>query len=238
MDVKQAMKSINVLTAASAVSMSELTPFAVLRRLKKGEHLFNDRDRVHHFFFIASGIAALYKLNSASEKKVLFIYGAGAVLNEELTDGKSASVECELLTDSWIVCIERGKFLDVCKCDFGLAKALMDSMSLKVRRLCHQMKNTPNTVLGERRIASKLWKLSRDFGVLCTKGTRINFDLTITYLAYMLGSKRETVSRQLKTLTDRGLVIIDKNTFIIPNRGKLMDYFKGRRGKSPVTSSE
>lgn len=229
MKVKQAMENINVLTAASAASMAALVPFAVLRRLKKGEHLFHDRDRVRRFFFIADGIAALYKLNNDSEKKVLFVYGAGAMINEELTDGKPTSVACELLADSWVVCIEREKFLAVCERDSMLAKALMDSMSLKVRRLCHQMKNTPNTVLGDRRIASKLWKLSRDFGVPCAKGTRINFDLTITYLAHMLGSKRETVSRQLKTLIGKGLVIIGKNTFIIPDRDKLMHYFKRTR---------
>jgi len=86
------------------------------------------------------------------------------------------------------------------------------------------MRNTPSSVRGDKRIAAKLWRLSRDFGVPYERGTKINFDLTITYLAGMSGLKRETVSRHLKLLSDRHLVIAGKNTFIIPDRGKLKRY--------------
>ena len=85
------------------------------------------------------------------------------------------------------------------------------------------MKNTTNNLRGDKRIAAKLWKLSRDHGVKTKYGTEINFDLTITTLAEFLGSQRETVSRQVKILTSAGLLIIQNSRFIIPDREKLLD---------------
>jgi CRP-like cAMP-binding protein len=87
------------------------------------------------------------------------------------------------------------------------------------------MKNTSNNLRGDRRIAAKLWKLSRDHGVKTSRGVEINFDLTITTFAEFLGSQRETVSRQIKTLTDAGLLIVKNSRFIIPSREKLLEFF-------------
>lgn len=225
MDIKEAVKSMPVLQAANPASLATLIPCAIIKRFKKGRHLFLDGDEARQVYFLVEGAAALYKASNHHEKKVIFIYGPGALLNETILDGKPTSVNCELLSDAQILCFEWRRFLYACEQDFMLSKAVMDSMSLKIRRMYRQMKNTPNAVRGDRRIAAKLWKLSRDHGIPCPGGVMINFDLTITFLADLLGSKRETVSRQLKLLTGRNLVVINRNRFIIPNRDELKKYF-------------
>ncbi len=50
-------------------------------------------------------------------------------------------------------------------------------------------------------------------------------ELSITYLADMLGSRRETVSRQLKHLTDQGLVHVLRGKIVIPDRDALSAFF-------------
>lgn len=226
MDIKEAAQKIPVLQAANPASLSALMPYALSKRFAKGKHLFFDNDNSQNVYFLVTGTAALYKLNSNHEKKVISIYGAGAMLNEVALDYKPESVSCEFLSNSYVLYFDRNRFLFVCEQDFRLSKAVMDSMSLKIRSLYHQMKNTVNTVRGDKRIAAKLWKLSKDHGVPCGKGTMIGFDLTITYLSELVGSKRETVSRQLKMLTEQNLVIIDGNRFLIPDRDRLLAYFK------------
>ena len=66
---------------------------------------------------------------------MLFVCGTGAMLNEVILDGKAASVECELLVDTLVAHVQKDIFLNVCGDDFMFARAVMDSMSLKVRRL-------------------------------------------------------------------------------------------------------
>lgn len=176
-------------------------------------------------FAVIDGTVAVYKMGSTGEKRGMFIFGAGNMLNEDSMYGSRFSMNAEALRDSEVLCVGMGAFEAACAKDLELSKAVMQSISMKVRRLYHLMKNTSNNLRGDRRIAAKLWKLSRDHGVKTAEGVGINFDLTITALAEFLGSQRETVSRQVKTLTDAGLLIVKKSRFIIPNREKLMEFF-------------
>lgn len=43
----------------------------------------------------------------------------------------------------------------------------------------------------ERKIAAKLWKLGRDFGVDTEDGVMIDIDLTITLMADLVGAPRK-----------------------------------------------
>ncbi|MDR2484609.1 MAG: Crp/Fnr family transcriptional regulator [Treponema sp.] len=226
MTVQEALTKIEVIAAASSASHAVLAPDSAVKNYKKGEHIFFDKEETGSFYGVLAGTAAIYKMSSTFEKRGMFIYGAGALLNEESIDGKPASVNAELLRDSQILRIRRSAFLRACVADPALSKAFMDSMAMNIRRLYHLMKNTSNNLRGDRRIAAKLWKLSRDHGVQTEAGIEISFDLSITALAEFLGSQRETVSRQVKTLCDNGLVIVKNSRFIIPNRKKLLNYFE------------
>ena len=55
----------------------------------------------------------------------------------------------------------------------------------------------------------KLWKLSKDYGVKVDKGTLIDLKISITYLADMFGTPRETISRALRQLQELELVIYE-----------------------------
>ena len=160
------------------------------------------------------------------EKKVIFILDKGKLINEVVLQGIPASINCEAFEEAQILCFDRQDFLRVMEQDFSLTKSVLASLAMKVRRLYRQMKNTPNSVRGDKRIAAKLWKLSRDYGVPGQGGTTINIDVSITYLAEMLGSRRETVSRQLKILVSQGLIRINDGQITIVDRDKLSEYFK------------
>ena len=77
----------------------------------------------------------------------------------------------------------------------------------------------------DKRVAAKLWKLSKDYGVETEEGILIDVKISITYLADMLGSSRETISRAVKELEKMDMVRIQHRKFIV-NREKLNQYFK------------
>lgn len=222
---KSVFEQFVILQKASKKTKENLLPYATIKSFRKNEHLYLDRDEVTQIYFLMEGTASFYKLGNNQEKKVIFIHKNGDILNEELLDGKMASVNCEFLTSSKVLCFETKKFLTCLENDFLLTKAVMDAMSLRIRRLYHQMKNTVNSMRGDKRMAAKLWKLARDHGRPCSQGTEIDFPLTITYLAELLGSKRETVSRQVKELSNQSLLVIERNRFIIPDCDELLKYF-------------
>lgn len=226
MNLKEACPTLKILNSARGDSLEKLISFGVLKKYEKGEHLFFDRENVDYLYFIVQGKAALYKLNNNHEKKVILVYGNGELLNEVMLQDVTASINCEFLSDTVVAMFCKKKFIAVMESDFGLTKAVIDSMALKIRRLYHQMKNTSNSVRLDKQIAAKLWKLSLDHGIKCKDGIMIDFDLTITYLADMVGSKRETVSRQLKILIEKKIIIISKSRFIVTDRELLLKYFE------------
>lgn len=226
MTLQEAFECSDVLRQASAASRREIAEFGFMKRFAKGQHIFCDREDVGVLYVLLEGLASLYKINSLGEKKVIFVYGPGNMLNEVMLQELPASVSCEVKEDAQVLVLPRERFWSVMERDPALTRAVVQSMALKIRRLYRQLKNTTNALSGGKRLAAKLFKLARDYGVENQGETLIDMNLSITYLAEMLGSKRETVSRQAKNLNGLGLIHIQKNRIYIPDMEKLSNYFK------------
>lgn len=226
LDLKSAMAKAFVLQQASSASLAALYDYGVLKRYAKGRHLFFDKDAVESLYFVVEGKAALYKINAVQDKKVIFIYGPGHMLNEVMLQNLPASVNCEILAPAVILSFPKTRFLQVMAHDFNLSRAVMESMALKIRRLYRQIQNTSGSMRLGKRLAAKLWKLSRDHGVEHAQGVEIDMDLSVSFLAELLGAQRETVSRQIKLLGEQNLVLFQNKRFIITNREKLLQYIQ------------
>lgn len=211
---------------SSQATRAALLACSFQKQLRKGSHLFLDRSEGDGLYLLLEGVVSLYKINSLGEKKVVFAYGPGNLLNEEIVYGHPESINCEVLEDSKVLVIPKEQFVKLLAGDSGLMMAFFDSMALKIRRMYRQLKNTTNALNGEKRLAAKLYKLAKDYGVERNGKIVIQMNLTITYLAEMMGSKRETVSRQMKHLVEHGLIETEKNRITIPDPQKLSDYFK------------
>jgi len=226
MKLSEAVDLIDILKVAKQYTKEALIYYGSLKEYKKGEYIFLDRSKVDNVYFLVKGTVALYKLNKHGEKRVIFVYGKSAILNEVIIQNEVSSVNCEVLEESLLLSFNREQFIELMKNDFDFTKAIMDELALKVRRLYHQLKNTCNNTTIDKQIAAKLWKLSKDNGIKGEIGIEINFDLSITYLAELLGSRRETVSRAVKILTNNKLITVKKNRFYVIDRELLLQYFK------------
>lgn len=207
-------------------SREELATYGSVQLLAKKEHLFWNQDLVNQLYIVVEGLVVLYRINSSDEKKVFFTLGKNQIVNEEILQGMPSSVSCEALTKSVILCFPREQILDLVKKDFELGRLLFHSLSQKMRRAYRQLKNTSTSIRGDKKIAAKLWRLSGDSTITSCDNGRFKVLITITFLADMLGSKRETVSRQLKTLVQKGLIEIGDGGIFVLDRDRLVDYFK------------
>ena len=220
------LKGIEAFSEAKCETLDTLADCFSVRWYKRGEHVCKDKEECSSLYIVKSGLVSLYKMSSQGEKKVIFILGKGKMINEVVLQGMPSSISCDVFEPSEILCWNKDTFLHIMSQDFDLTKGVLCSLSSKTRRLYRQLKNTSNSVRADKRIAAKLWKLSGDYGVACEEGICIDMDLSITYLADMLGSQRETVSRQIKILKEHGLVGIEDKKFIVYDREKLASYFK------------
>ena len=211
--IAEACQVPKVLQDVGQATREKLITNGLIRSYKKGEIIFRDQQEVDRFYFVISGYVNLYKVNMKQSQKVIFIYGAGEMLNEVLIDRPKASINCEALSE-------------VVEQDFGLTLAIMKSSVKKTRRLYRQLANTSNMVHVDSQVASKLWKLARDYGEVTEEGVKINFELSISFLADMIGSKRETVSRIVNRFCKEGLLRTRRNIFIVVDMNGIKDYSK------------
>ena len=179
MTAKEALEKADFFSAASAGSRDEIAGFAYIRRYGKGAHVFYDREESTCLYFLVEGVASLYKINSLGEKKVIFVYGPGILLNEDSLQRLTSAVTCEVREDSLVMVLPADRFIQVMNKDGRLAREVMGAMALIFRRLYRRLKNTTNALSGEKRLAAELFKLGKDYGVCSGDGTLIEMNSSI-----------------------------------------------------------
>lgn len=208
------------------VSLDKLEDLGEIKKCKAGKHLFRDKENVNTLYIVMSGNVSLYKLNENGQKRVIFILGKGKMINESLMQNLPSSINCEIFEEAQILSYDKKAFLSIMENDFTLTKNVMVSLDMKVRRLYRQLKNATGVIRMEKKLAAKLWKLSKDYGIKCDNGVIINMNISVTYLADLLGSKRETISRALKILLNENLIEYDNKKIKVINQEKLSQFFK------------
>jgi len=207
-------------------TLRKLSNIIRVNRYEKAKVLFRDKDIVDNIYIVLKGKASLYKFNEKGQKKVIFILGEGDFINEVILQNSTASINCETVEDSQIMHCNTVELLQVMEESFELTKIVLSSLSLKVRRMYRQFKNTTGVLSMGKRVASKLWKLGRDYGIPLNNGILIDMEISITYLADLFGAQRETISRACKELGELGLIEYSNKKFIIKDEEKLLEYFK------------
>lgn len=221
----EALKKIIIFKNINSKTIEYIKQFSTLKLYKEKDHVFIDKDEIMNIYFIILGKAALYKINNFGDKKIIFIFDDGKILNEHSLQNIKVSISCEILEDSIIMSVPCNIFFKAMEKDFILSKSIIDSMSLNIRRLYRQLQNTTNNLECEKRLASKLLKLAKDNGICCENIVKINVPLTITYISEMIGSRRETVSRQITKLSKLGFIEFKNNFIFIKDIEKLRNYF-------------
>lgn len=222
------LKKLPLFNNINPVSFERLSNIGYIKSLKKDQYLFRDKDDVERIYIVINGKVALYKLSESAQKKVVFILGKNEIINAVIIDDLSASINCQCFEDAEVLSFEKNKFMDIMKDDFELTKEVIKSLSMKVRRLYRQSKNSIPIKI-EKKLAAKLYKLAKDHGIKVNEGTLIDMNLTITYLGQMLGTQRETISRAMKILEKHNLVLNKEKKIIVRDSEKLAAFFKGEK---------
>ena len=223
--IKQ-LENMEIFKNISEASLKQLALLGEVKKHTVGSHLFRDKEDITTLYFVVMGSVSLYKLNENGNKRVIFILGEGKIINDVIIQDLPSSVNCEIFEEALILSYDKYTFLNIMEKDFILSKNIICSLAMKVRRMYRQLKNATGVIKMEKRLAAKLWKLSKDYGVSCDNGIVINMNISITYLADLLGSKRETISRALKILLNENLIEYKDKKIKVISQEKLAEFFK------------
>lgn len=225
MESYKSLEQLWILEECSPDTRQRFMQLGKITSYPKGHICLRAQEDNSNIFFVLKGKVQIYNLTKCGKKKILFILGKDNIANESLA-GNRNTIFCETIENCSFYVIRRELLLSLMEKDFQLTKALLQYQERKIWRLEHQMKNTVGSIYLERKLASKLWKLARDFGIRTDKGILIDMDLSITFLADLLGAPRETTSRVCRKLVDFGLILIEKKKIYITNAEKIALFYK------------
>lgn len=219
------LDNITVFNNIKNESKIELEQKLTLLNIDKKSTLFYEKEFVEDVYFIQSGKVSIFKINENGERKVIFILKTGDMINEVCLDReKNTTFGCDIFEKSTILKCNSKDFIKIMEEDFSLTKNILLHSQNVNRRLYRQLKNSVAIRL-DKKLAAKLYRIGREFGEKEGDWTFIKANISITYIADMLGSKRESVSRAMKQLQDCGLVKIENKKIYIKKEG-LSEYFK------------
>lgn len=226
MHIKDLIETIPLLSQSTQPSKTKMKTYAITQKIKKGEYLFYVREEIERIYIMISGYAVLDRVNQNNDRRAIFLMAQGDIINEEVLEKPVSSTNCYALTDLEVISFTRIQFLEIMEHDFYFTRMILASMSLKMRKLFHQVENTTKMMLLEKQIASRLWKIGRDFGIQKENYLEIPFNMTITFLADLVGSNRETISRVVKKLSKEQLISIQNGNCHIYDMDALIEIVK------------
>lgn len=226
MNKRKAVSQLPVFEGVAPETMEKLLSAGNVSEVSKGTLLVRARDPVSSVFFQVSGKSVIYNLTHSGKRKILFVFGPGELLNEHVLNNQTSSVYCETYEKSKIFELPSSEFIRLMAEDFTLTKNILEAQEKKIWRLSHQLKNSMGSIYLEKKLAAKLWKLARDFGIPTDEGVEIDMNITVTFLADMLGAPRETTSRTCSALYEYGLIKVNKKRITLPDSDKMAAFFK------------
>ena len=226
MNKRKMLTQLPIFEGLSPETIEKLMLSGNVLEVPKGTMLIRARESLSSVFIQLSGKSVVYNLTHSGRRKILFIFGVGELLNENVFNSQTSSVYCETFERSKVFEIPAVELMRLMASDFTLTKHILSAQEKKIWRLSHQLKNSMSSIYLEKKLAAKLWKLSRDFGVKKEDGLEIDMNLTITFLADMLGAPRETTSRTCTALIEQGLITIHKKRITLLDPDGMSRFFK------------
>lgn len=190
---------------------------ALVKEIKKGEHLFSEMQPATAFFIVVSGSVKIYKLSADGGEQILHVQRPGELVAEAIMfDFDTYPAFCQALEDTVLLRWSKKDFLNLLRHFPEITFKIMSAYSRRLRQLVAKIEE-----LSLYDIKSRLANYLLKNYVISDNQCVVQLSLTKKDLASMLGTIPETLSRSLNYLKREKLIAEEKNGIIILNLKKL-----------------
>ena len=192
----------------------------ITKQYKKGAVLVSP-GQTSGIFFLKEGIVKRYAISPNGEELTLNLYKPLSFFPLEYTvNGSLSHHYFETMTSATIIKVSSDKFLEFIKSEpevlLDLVSRIYTGLEGFFQRMEYLMVGSANS-----RLIIELIIFAKRFGEKKGKSTLINLKVTEKELASLSGITRETVSREIHKLKNKGLLNYNKSTLVINDLSKL-----------------
>lgn len=215
------LKSIHLFSELSDSDLREIGKTAVRQVFKKDNMILIEEEMGSTMFIILDGRVKISRISDEGREVILSVLSEGDFFGEmSILDGQTRSANVVTLEDSKILVIRRENFLQMLHDYPQIAINLLKELAHRLRRSDSQIKSLSlQNATGK--VASTLLRIADDSGKIHMGQVEIPRLPPQQDLANMAGTSRETISRVIKALTEKGylkkegsrLLILDYEMF-------------------------
>jgi CRP-like cAMP-binding protein len=185
-------------------------------RLGRGEHAYHPGDRADRVYFVRSGRVKIVRTNPSGAESIVGIRTTGDVfgeltgMNEGVRTASAVAIE-PVEADG----IAASAFAAALERDPAVARAFARGIARRLAAAEHELAELMGkSVAG--RLVDALGRLAAEHGVPESRGQiRIGINLTHKDLADLIGTSRETLTKELSVLADVGLLRVAHKTITL-----------------------
>ena len=184
------------------------------RRFSKGSTIFAPGDTPDALYVLVSGLVTLSHLSEGGQESILRVFGPGDVFGELFLTVPARPFLARALTACVVTLIPRKTFLHLVSTIPRIGFNFTCVLSRHLAEMAFDRAQSSHK-WSSQRLALTLLKLAAAHGVEQEGGTAITLALTHQILADMIGTSRETVTRDLRRLKQKGMVSQRGRTLVI-----------------------
>jgi CRP/FNR family transcriptional regulator len=213
-------------------ALQRLAARSLLRTYAAGHLLFTTGEPCRGLYIVQSGRVRIYRTSPAGREQVLHVEGRGRPVAElPLFDGGAYPASAVTEVESRLAFVPRAEFEALYRANPDVADAVIRELGKRLRHLVHVTETLAFRDVAAR-LASFLAQFAESHGVGTAHGVEIVLDRTREELSQELGTARESVSRAMKQLAEKGVIEpLSRTRMRIPDLAKLRTL--GRPGERP-----
>ena len=217
MDKVDHLRNVPIFSDLSDSDLTKISSKMVPREYYKGQMILLEESHGESFFIITSGAVKVTRLSDDGREVILAILGESDFFGEmSLLDGAGRSANIVANETAVMLTLSRRDFLECLESYPKIAIALLEELAIRLRKSDQQIESLSLSD-SEQRIGITLIRLAEELGTIKQGNVFIKNLPYQQDIANMAGTSRETVSRTLKLLEDKSLIMKENRVLTIFN---------------------
>lgn len=219
------LRGINLFSDLEDSQLKVISEFVVNKFYKKCSVIVRETDPGNTMYIINKGKVKISRTIESGKEVILAILGEEDFFGEmSLLDGMERSASVTTLEDSELFILNREDFLDLINRYPKIAIVLLKELALRLRKSDTQIKSL-SLYDATGRVASALIQLAEDNGTIKDGIVKVKNLPSQKDLANIAGTSRETISRVLKELMEKGQINKENGDIYISDYAKFKKKF-------------
>ena len=211
------LKNVPIFSDLSDSDLTKIATKMIPREYEKGKIILLEESLGESFFIITSGAVKVTRLSDDGREVILAILGESDFFGEmSLLDGGGRSANIVANETANMLTLSRRDFLECLESYPKIAISLLEELAIRLRKSDQQIESLSLSD-SEQRIGITLIRLAEELGTIKQGNVFIKNLPFQQDIANMAGTSRETVSRTLKLLEDKSLIMKENRVLTIFN---------------------